>query len=97
MEKKNIFEKNNISFIGENFKCPKCSFDYSNDPNYIFNLFLEMKEQSKKQNEPQYKNYVDIFKRGKMCNHCGCVYIIFVRFFKCNNFFFAEQLNEKIK
>ena len=57
--------KEKLSFIVD-FKCPKCKRKL--DKQSAIEHFIEMKEQSIKQKEPQLEEYTDIFKTR--CLYC---------------------------
>jgi len=72
-----------LRFYVKNLKCPKCGYDYSSDPQYVYELYLEMEAQSKQQGETQCQNYVDVFKRANaVCDKCSCRYVERVEFRK---------------
>jgi len=71
--------------------CPACGEDILDVPE----LYKRMEMQSLIQNEPQWENFVDIFRCGYVCEKCRSVVALLIKWTKIGSYVRAENMNPK--
>lgn len=84
------FEMGKLDFHVSPIKCSECGFDFSTDEQIIYELYLNMTEQSKIQHELQRDKYVDHYKQMEICPECNRALIMRLKFTKVHNFIKVE-------
>lgn len=97
MPENKMFNIGQLTFNVYPIKCSECTFDFSSDEQMIYELYLDMVEQSKIQHEPQLDKYNDWYKQMCICPKCNRQLIVRAKFTKVHNYVKLEATTYPIE